>query len=244
MAWYLQFGPQSVKRISYAASFDRTVDEAEFKHLYDFLHKFTAVSVRERNALDYCLRAGVDKAKLVLDPTLLVAKDVYRHFIKKEFTAKPYLFLCYINVMDKDDVSWNQIEAFLIEKNLELRTVSSSGYYPAFDLVPGHDNLLLTISEWINSIYNAEYIVTTSFHGVAFAIIMHRPFVAILLKGIYSGGNNRITSLLSDLDLNERILINDTSIREILSIPIDWNRVEELLLLQRKTSEIFLREAL
>jgi hypothetical protein len=158
--------------------------------------------------------------------------------------GKPYLFLYYINVIHKEDLAWNQIEVFLREKNLQLQCVGSSGYYPVFDIIPGYENSLLTIPEWLNAVYYSEYVVTTSFHGVVFSIIMHRPFVAILLKGMYSGGNGRITSLLSSLGLSDRILTADKTISEILKMQIDWTSVDKLLAEQREQSEQFLQEAL
>jgi hypothetical protein len=244
LAWYLQFGAKETKRVSYAASIGRKLDESEYKQFHRFLEGFTAVSVREANALECCEKAGVSKVKLVLDPTLLVTKDVYKPFIHKEKVGKPYLFLYYLNVIHKEDLAWNQIEVFLREKNLQLQCVGSSGYYPVFDIIPGYENSLLTIPEWLNAVYYSEYVVTTSFHGIAISIMMHRPFVAILLKGMYSGGNGRITSLLSSLGLSDRILTADKTISDILKMQIDWTSVDKLLAEQRERSEQFLQEAL
>ena len=244
LAWYLQFGAKETKRVSYAASIGRKLDESEYKRFHRFLEGFTAVSVREANALECCEKAGVSKVKLVLDPTLLVTKDVYKPFIHKEKVEKPYLFLYYLNVIHKEDLAWNQIEVFLREKNLQLQCVGSSGYYPVFDIIPGYENSLLTIPEWLNAVYYSEYVVTTSFHGVVFSIIMHRPFVAILLKGMYSGGNGRIISFLETLNLTSRIMTDDKSLGVILSTTIDWVEVERLIENKRIESEMFIREAL
>lgn len=244
LAWYLRFGPKDVLRVSYAASFGRIIHETEYGNLCHYLRDFKAVSVRESTALENCKKAGVNDVTVVVDPTLLVHKDVYMPFVKKEFNAKPYLFLYYINVIDKADLEWKQIETFVQEKNLTILPVSSSGYYPAFDLVPGQDNMLLTIPEWINAIYHSEFVVTTSFHGVVFAIIMHRPFVAIPLKGEYSSGNIRITSLLHSVGLEDHLLTDGKNVKEILSADVNWENVDNLLAEQRKMSEEFLSEAL
>ena len=244
LAWYLQFGSKDIKRISYAASIGRQLDESEYEQFRAFLEGFTAVSVRDTTSLECCKKAGVMNAQMVLDPTMLVTQNVYMPFVQKEYLGKPYLFLYYLNVINKEDLAWNQIELFLKDNDIELKCVSSSGYYPAFDLIPGHDNLLLTIPEWLNAIYYSDYVVTTSFHGIAISIMMHKPFVAILLKGMYSGGNGRITSLLSSLGLSVRILTADKTISEILKMQIDWTSVDKLLAEQREQSEQFLQEAL
>ena len=244
LAWYLQFGATGTKRIAYAASFGRELNAHEYHKFRALLDGFDAISVRESSALECCRKAGVNNATIVLDPTLLVTLDVYKPFFKDTRRESPYLFLYYLNVINKESLAWDQIESFIMAKNLDIITVSSSGYYPAFDLIPDHANMLLTIPDWLDAVYHSTYMVTTSFHGVAFAIIMHRPFVAILLEGVYSGGNGRIIDLLKSLGLSDRILTRDNSVGDILETPIDWMVVDRLLEGQRKSSETFLQEAL
>lgn len=244
LAWYLQFGDKKTKRISYAASFGRKLEKHEYEPFRKLTAGFTAISVRENKALIYCKNAGVENVQVVLDPTCLVGAEVYMPFIQKDNKVKPYLFLYYVNVIDKGDLSWDQIKEFINAKGLEIKSVSASGYYPSFDIIPEHENLLLTIPEWLDSVYHADYVVTTSFHGVVFAILMHRPFVSIPIKGMYSGGNDRLVSFLENLGLSDRILTDNRLINDILMLPIDWISVEERLREQRKNSEDFLIKAL
>ena len=125
-----------------------------------------------------------------------------------------------------------------------MKSVSSSGYYPAQDLIPGHKNEYLTIPEWLSAIYHSEYVISTSFHGVIFAILMHKPFVAIPLRNQYSGGNVRLASLLESIGLSDRIFSAERPIGRILTAPIDWNKVETLLTANRTKSGEFLKTAL
>ena len=244
LAWYLQFGSKEIKRIAYAASFGRQLNESEYEKFRTLTAIFSAISVRENKAQIYCKNAGVENVNVVLDPTCLVGMEVYMPFIQMNKTEKPYLFLYYVNVINKDDLSWNQIESFINAKGLELKSVSASGYYPSFDIIPNHENLLLTIPEWINCVYHANYVITTSFHGVVFAILMHRPFVSIPIKGMYSGGNDRVVSFLENFDLSDRILADSRTINDILISPIDWTPVDTRLKELRKGSEDFLIKAL
>lgn len=207
------------------------------------LESLDAVSLREANAVEYCHSIGMERVKLVLDPTLLAHAEIYEPFLSAN-NEQPYLFLYYLNVDRAEELAWSQLQLYMQEHGLQLKSVSSSGYLPAMDLIPNHQNLLLTIPEWLSAIHNSQAVVTTSFHGVALSIVLHRPFVALLLNNAYSGGNVRITSLLKDLGLENRILTVVTTISEIMDKPIDWEDVEARLNEKRKASAKFLQDAL
>lgn len=242
-AWYLQFGDNATKRISYAASIGRSITEEERYRFMSVLESFDAVSLREANAVEYCRSIGMERVKLVLDPTLLAPAEIYNPFLS-ESNEQPYLFLYYLNVNSAEELQWEQMREYMQKNALQLKSVSSSGYLPAMDLIPENENQLLTIPEWLSAIHNASGVVTTSFHGVALSIVLHRPFVALLLNNAYSGGNVRITSLLTDLGLENRILTAERSIEMIFNTPIDWASVDEELSKKRQKSENYLQNAL
>lgn len=243
-AWYLNFGSSFTKRISYAASIGRDITKQEETQFKAYLDRFDAISVREQSALDFCFKMGYKGAQLVLDPTLLATIDLFLPLIKPEFRIKNrFLFLYYLNVENDSDIKWSQIEQFLIAKDLEIVSVGSSGYLPAIEILPSkYKNSNLTIPQWLSSVYYSECVVTTSFHGTAFAILMHRPFVAILLNNKYSSGNGRILSLLNLLHLENRILTDRNTLNEIMTIPIDWDNVDRILRAERLKSRRFLEK--
>lgn len=242
-AWYLQFGQRKIRRISYAASIGRSINEHERDLFVSYLNQFDAISVREQAALEYCHQIGLTNVKLVLDPTLLVPPNIYKPFMK-EISEKPYVFLYYLNVNRVDELNWVSLNKYLHKNDFGLKTVSSSGYLPASDLIPGHTNQLLTIPEWLTSIYNATFVVTTSFHGIIFSIIMHRPFVAIPLKNDHNSANNRIYSLLKHLGLENRMLDGNKTFDCILGQTINWTEVDSVVAKLRTHSQRFLIDAL
>lgn len=244
-AWYLKFGNDTIKRISYAASIGRIISKDEESLFVDYLHSFDAISLREKNAFDYCFHLGFDNCKLVVDPTVLSQFSIYESFIdKKLIPHRPYLFLYYLNIQDKKELVWGQLEMFLSKQKLALRSVSSSGYYPAQSLIPENKDELLTIPEWLTAIYHSQYVVTTSFHGMVFAILMHKPFVIIPLTNQYKSGNGRIVSLLMNIGLEDRLLSESNNINDIFAKKIDWDDVDNKLSEMRLASERFLEDAL
>lgn len=74
--------------------------------------------------------------------------------------------------------------------------------------------------EFIGLFANASFVITDSFHGTCFAVNFGKPFVSI------SAGkrSNRIISLLSLLDINERLVNNEDEFSNI-NFQIDSNKV-------------------
>lgn len=244
-AWYLKFGKATTKRISYAASIGRVISKREENTFVDYLHSLDAISLREKNTFDYCLHLGFDNCRLVVDPTVLTQFSIYESFIDKN--AKPqksYIFLYYLNVQNKEELAWEQLDSFISKQKLSLKSVSSSGYYPAQSLIPGNEDELLTIPEWLTAIYHSQYVVTTSFHGMVFAILMHKPFVIIPLTNQYKLGNSRIESLLLNIGLEDRLLSEKKYMDDIFAKEINWDEVDYKLSEMRLASEMFLEQAL
>lgn len=57
--WFLQFGSNKVKRISYAASIGRTPNRKELSLFRQFLSRFDAISVRENSIRELCRQQGL-----------------------------------------------------------------------------------------------------------------------------------------------------------------------------------------
>lgn len=229
--WYLDFGKKNIIRASYAASSGRKFTEEEVTYLKKYLNSFKFIGVREKGLLNEIQSLGFDCCDIVLDPTLLLSQEDYLSLCKtnKTTNSQKYIFIYILNIQNSSEIYWNQINKYRKEQNLECKIVTSSGYYQAKELIDQEKNIQATIPEWIWYINNAEFIVTTSFHGVVFCIKFQKPFIAIPLKGKYSKGNERIFTLLEKLGLSSRIFSEDKSFAEQVEAPIDWAKVNRLL---------------
>lgn len=243
--WYLDFAPQGTKRIAYAASVGRLFKESEQTILVNFLKKFSAISLREHSVFEYCQKIGFKDSKQVVDPTLLLPVTQFLSLAHtSEHSQSPYLFIYYLNVASKEELYWGEVSEYVKSEGLGIRAVSSSGYYPAMNLIPEVENEQLTIPEWLSAISNSNGVITTSFHGTVFSILFHKPFVVIPLQNEYSSGNSRLTSFLGDLGLSDRILTNGNSVESIFNTAIDWEKVDSLVESKRQESAQFLFDAL
>src|SRR5699024_6732088 len=79
-------------------------------------------------------------------------------------------------------------------------------------------------AQWLRGFEDAEFVITDSFHGTAFAIKYNIPFIAI---GNPERGMARFESLLRMFDLKERLILEDidnAKIHSFIEKDIDWKK--------------------
>ena len=268
-AYFLDFGRPEVRRIAYAASFGmETYPDEDKAQLKGLLQRFDAISCREYSGVEICRDLGLSATK-VLDPTLLLTREEYlneKAAIEREqsqtglsfaeceqarpkvnensslFTLHCSLFIYSLNINSASEIRWSELREAVEGK---VVVTPAAGYNESAELFGSKvEYLYATPAQWIAQIASASLVVTTSFHGIAFSILMHTPFVYVPLKGEFQGANNRILDLLRDLRLEERILSERTTYGSIIARPIDWASVDTLLARMRQDSLEFLKEAL
>lgn len=149
-----------------------------------------------------------------------------------------------MNIRTAEEIYWDDFQKIIAEDGLHIRSVFSSGYLPAQDLLTGIQNEQATIPEWLSLIKHSEYVITTSFHGVVFCLLYHKPFYAVLLNNEYSKGNDRIISLLKSVGLDNRIISSNTDINSAKIVEICWEEIDVKLEELRKKSIDFLSKEL
>lgn len=236
--WFLDFGTDKIKRVSYAASFGQTNFS---KNIIDFiapmLAKLDAVSVRETTGIQICRKANRNDAITVLDPTLLLHFDDYIRISDKINYHKPFIVGYFLNIRSEFKSNWKIIEDYIESERKEFKVVPS---HQVETFIPFEKYFYPTIPQWINAYYKADEILTTSFHGVAFALIFHKPFVVFSLDNNGVEMNNRILSLLSNFNLEDRIFNENESLYKQMKRKIDWNMVDEMMNILRENSKIFI----
>lgn len=225
---YLMFIPHDKPKISYAVSFGKSTIKRYLKPLmWYYLKDFKAISVREKAGIEICNSVGRKDAKYVIDPTFLLTKKDYMEFINNEkikSEKEHYIFSYFVNPFN------NNIFPYIRDcNNLKEQThcrmllTAIQGAENAFNK---EDIINPSPLKWIELIANADYVLTNSFHGMVFSIILRKQFLVMPQKGAGEEQNNRQLDLLSTLELNERIYNNKISILEQIEKPINWRRVE------------------
>lgn len=241
--FFLDFGPFSVKRLSYAPSFAMDAYPEEQKdELKKLLEKFNAVSVRENAGVEICRAVGINAVRTI-DPTMLLNVADYRNLFSSNSgkTASDYIFIYSLNIKTANDIRWSELRKLAISSECRVKVTPAQGYFSGSELFGSEvDYVYATPTEWLALINDAKAVVTASFHGIVFSIILEVPFVYVPLKGDYSAGNSRVIDLLSDLQLKDRILSEGVTYESILSSRIEWGNVKKRLAQLSDKSKDFL----
>lgn len=234
---YLNFAKKwDIKRIAYAASFgteEWEYNEEQTTECAALLKKFNAVSVRESSAVGHCKeKFGVD-ALHVLDPTMLLSKEEYMKLFKNIDVGKSdgNLFFHILNLSTEKKVI---IDSVSKEKKLTPFYVNSR--YDDHN-APIEERIQQPVEKWLHAFYNAEFVITDSFHACVFSIIFNKPFIAY---GNKERGIARFESLLKMFGLENRMTFTPEEAINVSRQPIDWKRVNVILSQWKEKSMAFL----
>mgnify|MGYP005606186537 CR=1 FL=1 len=228
----------NIKRISDAASFgtgDWEYSEEQEMNCKRLIKKFDAISVREESGVVLCKRYFGVNAVHVLDPTMLLLKDDYILIFQCSGTPKSSgTLLNYI--LDETDDKKTLIATIAKEKGLAPFRVNAKpeGGYPI------KERIQPSIESWLRGFYDAEFVVTDSFHACVFSIIFNKPFVVYANR---QRGYARFQSLLKQFGLEDRVIYDLKGYKEISS-SIDWHHVNHIIMAKQSESYAFLHNVL
>ncbi|MBO9595205.1 MAG: polysaccharide pyruvyl transferase family protein [Niabella sp.] len=229
------------KRIAYAASFGTENWEysaEQEQNCARHLKLFDAISVRENTGVALCKKYFNVAARHVLDPTMLLDASRYLELIRPlEHTAKKEGVLVYILDETADKTAIIDQVAQVLDR-------------PVFRVNAKTEDVKATLEEriapptenWIKGFYEADFIITDSFHACVFAILFKKPF---LVYGNRHRGAARFESLLSMFDLKDRLVFSSKQVQPGNIVQaINWQAVDAILEEKRKISREFLNQAL
>lgn len=227
--YFLNFISENSKRISYSASLGMKEWPKPFEQkVLPMLKRFDAISVREESAVSYLTSLGLKNVVCVCDPTILHKGDFYRKEFPYEKVEEEFSFVYRIREVIPDAV-----QNILLPQNREIR-LSKPRRCPS-------------VTQWLQNIDSAKFVVTDSFHCAVFSILFHKPFLVIPNRSTGKGMNERFATLLGKTGLEYRALTCEESSEEVLqklNAPVDWEKVDAILEDWRTYSANWLRNAL
>ena len=189
-AFFLDFTTER-RRVSYAASMGVTEVRKEKQDAFSrLLRNFDEISVREQECVPVVRQYTDHSVNVHIDPTFLVSADEWRQYERAYNINEPYILL-YMLYWDKS--CKDKIKALKKETGLRVFAIAnelSSVYADEVFYDVGVEEFL-----WL--IDHAEYVVTSSFHGVAFSVIFNKRFAPV----INPRSPSRIENLLRVLEI-------------------------------------------
>lgn len=217
--FFLQFAPKGKKCIAYAPSFGGVkLNRRTRKILKDYLRRFSVLAMREQGGVNLCKSVGREDAFLVMDPTLLLSSMDYSSISIPVKQTTDYILLYLLgNDMDFDISS---VYDWADKHHFAVKYVVSQGR------LDNYEKIYPNVDEWLGLIQSAKYVVTNSFHGTVFSVIMNRKFLTIPLSGAFTRMNGRVIDLLGRLGLESRIYSGNM---DVLSLPIEYDEINGIL---------------
>ncbi|GIC28074.1 polysaccharide pyruvyl transferase family protein [Vibrio cholerae] len=238
-AYFLSFLPDSVSRVSYAASFgvdkwEGTSDAILSDRVRKAMTKFNAVSVREQTGVAICRDHFGVTAQHVLDPTLLNGVDFFERVIAKAGVSKQNENVVYYKL----DVDTTFISAIKLIGDI-LQVPTEDIYYQMSEAGYRY----IPVADWLAKIRDSKFVVTDSFHCVCLAILFNKEFICFANK---DRGLARLQSLLASLGIDGRLCDEQQSLSSFFAEckPIEYHYVNTKLAELRIGSLEFLKDAL
>lgn len=240
----LRFAAHGVRRISYATSLGvSSYPNYAKKDAGDFWKQIDYLSVREQQGKEIIQEIVDVPVEVVADPTYILTCEEWLNLIPHERVVEGQYILCYF--LGDSGSSKQFARNFADSKGLRLISILSDECNS--DDSQYADKVLVgsTVGDFVNLIRNAEYVLTDSFHGLAFSVINQKQFLVFYRRrlDVKESRNSRIDNIVKTWGIEER-LIKEPDKAVIPTDDIDYNtvssRVEEL----RKKSLAFLENAL
>lgn len=232
--YYLRFCKPE-QRIAYAPSFGSlTIPWYNKTRLKKYLSEFSDLSAREQSGKNIIKELLDVEIPRVLDPVLLVENNFWRKFTKEK--NKKYIAGYFLG-----DIS-NYIDYVKkIEYEIGAKLIFiECGTNQCLD----REYVLLNPEDFVDFIANADYVLTDSLHGTEFAIVFEKDFMVLKRNYItVPEQSTRLESLLEMLHLEERYIKCDCIEQNVLE-KISYDKVNEILTMERKVSNSYLIEAL
>lgn len=185
-AFYLDFGPEEVRRESFAASFaTKTLRSGTEAFVRENLRRFDRITVREKSGLDILERLGC-QGELREDPVFLLSATQWDEI--SDGTGEGKLYVLVYDFFSDEKIK-KTAKSLSQGKRLKIYAVCPFCQHYA------DKNFVTSGPEtFVSLVRHASYVVTNSFHAIAFCMIFDRPFKFVERP---DGMNDRIHDLLT-----------------------------------------------
>ncbi|MFW6026720.1 MAG: polysaccharide pyruvyl transferase family protein [Candidatus Woesearchaeota archaeon] len=224
---------QENKRIAYTPSFGIINIPDNYISKYKlWLSKMNSLSVREEAGAKIINELTGRKAKVLIDPTMMLTRKVWLKLSKKpsiKYTGDYILTYILGNLPNSKK---KKINLFAKNNNLKIINLADMNNLNYYTTGP---------REFLDLINSAKIVFTDSFHASVFSILFRKPFVVYDRHDDNLSMNSRIETLLNKFDLMYRYKLSPESDK---IFKVDYSQIPALLKKEREKTYNYLRQAL
>lgn len=227
------------KVITYAASFGNTTlfklkKYNKDKEISFLLEKINTISVRDENSGKIIKSLTTKEPIYNLDPVLVYDYiNCCEKIPKIELKEKYIILYAYSGRITEKEAKW--IKQYASKKGYKIYAIGG---------IQNYSDKFISCSpfEVLSYFKNAEEIITDTFHGSIFSIITQKKFTTLIRKSVGDsyGNEEKLSDLLTRLNLTERMTTDISEIEKINNKEIDYNNVNILLNKYRKLAKEYL----
>lgn len=219
--YFLDFVNNDEKKQSFAISLGKfETDETAYKNYLPLIEKFANISLREVAGKQFIDKHIGERATLESDPVFLLKKKEWVQIA--EVPEMSNYVLIYSVDLPNRVLEHGRKMSKLLGKKLVIITLKNKK-------IALNENEYLKIpspEEFIGWICCADFVVSNSFHGTAFSILLNKQFHVVKNDEKKGLDNSRLRTLLSNFGLENRLIdadaITDTD-------EIDYNSVGKII---------------
>lgn len=226
------------KRISYAPSIGVSEIPKQYVGVYsEFLGEFASLSAREKTASEIVKDLTGRECRTVVDPTLLHGPDFWNRFSFDCCIKEDYILIYFLGYSPLHKKVVSRLETLTNLKILNIPICYETATCSRFTQIHASPEQFLSL------VRDAKYVLTDSFHGVAFSVNYRKDFFAVSRNDTKYSLNSRIFDFLGAISLSDRI-ITTINASDYLLTKIDYLVPENLLEKWVSDSKDYLKSSL
>ena len=227
---HFPFEKGSRRYIADAVSMDMDLMKPEhMKQLSDAFKNFDVLTAREADAVEWLNSFSSKQFKHIQDPVIQIDPKKWHSLALPVNRKKPYLLVYKMRLNKNIDVMAHQIAEKFGLDIVEILPTPDAGKLIVQEQA-------VSVEKFLGYFAGASFVLTSSFHGTAFSLIFEKQFYSLTFG---DGKDSRVKSLLSSLDIADRIIPVESELPEITEINYDRvsSKMEEF---RKEASELLL----
>ena len=213
----------------------------ELKMIASKIAAFDHISFREAESCTRLMEVAGISSEAVIDPTLLLEKDNWMPIMGKlpaNLKGKKYILYYALDGVKKTAEILPKLQKFAEDRRYILVMITPLAYFVGNKKT--YNMIEAGPKEFLSLIYNAEVVLTNSYHGTLFSINLGAEFYTLRDP---KSKDQRITSILDMLGLSHRIVASPEDIKN-RSEKIDYETVWKTRNIYKNKSLEYLKKSI